>query len=62
MPSGFDLARKSHAKAEVDVDAKTLESWGVAFYQMDGCIFFSKSELETLIRTKGKKIVKGQAA
>jgi len=58
MPQGFDLARKSKARQEVGVDAKTLESWGAVFYQVGGCIFFSKSELETLIRTKGKKISK----
>lgn len=58
MPTGFDLFRKSKARAEVGVDAKTLESWGVTFYTMGGCIFGSKSELEALIRAKGKKITK----
>jgi hypothetical protein len=58
MPAGFDLARKSKARAEVGVDAKTLESWGLTFFTMGGCIFFSKSELENLIRTKGKQIKK----
>ena len=60
MPVGFDLFRKSHAKDEVDVDAKTLDQWGLPFYQMGGCFFGSKSELEALIRQKGEKIVKGK--
>jgi hypothetical protein len=58
MPVGFDLYRKSKSRAEVGVDAKTLEGWGVQFYQMGGCLFGSKSELEQLIRTKGKKVSK----
>jgi hypothetical protein len=58
MPVGFDMFRKSHARREVGVDAKTLEKMGLSFYQIDGCIFGSKSEFETLIRTKGKQIKK----
>jgi len=49
----LDMVRKTRAKEEIDIDPKTLETWGIKFYQMGGCIFFSRSEVESFIRTNG---------
>jgi len=60
MPAGFDLVRRSKAKAEVGCDPSTLDrisrEFGLVYYRLRGTVWFSKVELECIIRTHGEKI------